>query len=98
MNLAGVREEHEKSVAVSRDDVLYVILFLGRHADDALSAALLRRVGIRRLTLDVSAVSHRDDTGVALDEILIDDIVLSGDKLGPGADLRISPLSRASRS
>ena len=28
-------------------------------------------------------MSHRDDTGVALDEILIDDIVLSGDKLGP---------------
>ena len=65
-----------------REHALDVILLLGTHSDNTLTAAVLRGVNARCLTLDVACMAHRDNAGMALDKILENYLVLHRNKLG----------------
>ena len=60
----------------SRKDRPDIVLFLGRHGADALSAAPLGTVFADRQALDVSAVSQGKDTFFFFDEVFQDDLVI----------------------
>ena len=60
-----------------------VVLLLGRHADDPLTAAPLCGIGILGLPFDVPGMGEGDDGVVPLDEILQDDLVFRLGDLGP---------------
>ena len=62
--------------------IVHNVLFLCRHADDALAAALLCNVGIGGLTFDIAGAGHRDNAGVAFDEVFQYDLVFRRDDLG----------------
>ena len=72
-------------MAVRDDDVLDVVLLLGRHRGDALAAAALRLIGVRRQALDVALARDRDHAAHAVDEVLDENLVL--DLLDGGAAL-----------
>ena len=61
---------------------LGVVLVSGRHADDALAAAALRLIGVRRLPLDIAERGHRQHGRLLGDEILNVDLAGNGGNVG----------------
>ncbi len=74
-------EEEDIAMRIGDDDPFDVVLLLGRHADDPLTASSLGGIGILRLPFDIPGVGEGDDSVVPLDEILKDDLVF---RLGDG--------------
>ena len=66
---AAVREEQDDVVTVRIEQMLHMILFLGLHADDPDSAAVLRLIRIRRHPLDIAGARYGDHAGVARNQI-----------------------------
>ena len=88
INSARIGEQKQTTVGIRDDDVLDKILLLCGHADDALSAALLRGIRRGRRALDITRVRHRNHTFMPLNEVLVDDIV------DCGGNLRASPVRK----
>ena len=59
------------------------ILVAGRHAGAALAAAALGPIGRERHALDVAGVRHGDDHVLAGDQVLVVDVGIPIEDLGP---------------
>gem|GEM_PF-1556613 len=75
VDLARGREEQHRRMGRGDEELGDDVLFLRRHARAALAAALLRPVGVGGDALDVAAHGHGHDHVLALDQILVVDIV-----------------------
>ena len=82
MDLAAAGEEQHRDMGVGDEHRGDDIVALGRHAGAATAAATLCAIGRDRHALDVSALRHRDDHVLALDQVLDVGLVLELDDLG----------------
>ena len=76
VDAAAVGEEHDFVMRVDDDEALGEVLLAGRHAADALAAAVLRAVGALGQALDVAEMRHGYHHVVGLDEVLDVDLAL----------------------
>ena len=85
IDTSGIGEEKQEAVRIDNDHILDKIFLFGGHTDNALAAAPLCGIGRCRCTFDIARVCHGNDTFVAVDEILVDDIIDCGGKLRASA-------------
>ena len=75
INSALAGEEHQVRVRVGDDNVLDVVVLLGSHTDDTLTASVLCRVDVCLLALDVAGMRYGDNAGVTLNKVLEVDLL-----------------------
>src|SRR3981189_371988 len=82
VDLAARGEEQHRRMGRSHEQSGDKILVAGLHARPALAAAALRTVGRQRHALDVAGMRDRDHHVLALDQVLVLDLVLLLGDLG----------------
>ena len=82
LNLTRVGEHQQIRVTVNGNYLFDKVFFLSGHTDNTTSAAVLRGIGCRRLTLDVTCIGERDNTAVTLNQVLKNDFVLGCHNIG----------------
>ena len=82
VDLAARREEQHRRMGRGHEQPADKILVAGLHAGTALAAAALRAIGRQRHALDVAGMRDRHHHVLALDQVLVLDLVLMLDDFG----------------